>query len=207
MRLIANATGNPGLTTQLQRGPRRQARTTIATPEEIAALTAAASPWLRCAIQLAVHAGLRASDAMSAAPQNYNADTQTLSLTQQKTGTRLIVPVSPNLAQTLDHFQDTSEKSTPFVQLLAGRTLTVKGLSSAWDRLRTTTHTNRKLTFHDLRRTLAVSLYEVSKDLRVVEQMLGHQSLASTAQYLEHRDPEKLRAVLAQLWTPKGPVQ
>ncbi len=52
------------------------------------------------------------------------------------------------------------------------------------------------------RRTLAVSLYEVSKDLRVVEQMLGHQSLTSTVRYLEHRDPAKLKPYLDSIHKP-----
>jgi site-specific recombinase XerD len=54
---------------------------------------------------------------------------------------------------------------------------------------------------------LAVSLYEISKDLRVVEQMLGHGSLNSTIHYLEHRDPEKLKPYLDALFIPKGRLQ
>lgn len=44
----------------------------------------------------------------------------------------------------------------------------------------------RKLTFHDLRRTTAVHAYEVTRDLRVVQALLGHKELAHTLYYLDH---------------------
>jgi integrase len=80
-------------------------------------------------------------------------------------------------------------------------------LNKSWNRLKKTTGADRALNFHDLRRTTAVALYEVSKDLRVVEQMLGHQSLGSTVRYLEHRDPAKLRPYLDSIHKPTGRVQ
>lgn len=51
-----------------------------------------------------------------------------------------------------------------------------------------------------------MSLYDISKDLRIVEQMLGHTSLRSTIQYLEHRDPAKLRPYLDAIHRPKTEV-
>jgi integrase len=40
-------------------------------------------------------------------------------------------------------------------------------------------------TFHDLRRTMAEKAYAVTHDLRVVQSLLGHDALYSTAYYLQ----------------------
>ncbi len=77
------------------------------------------------------------------------------------------------------------------------------GIGRAWQKAKKKAHANPSLWMHDLRRTAAVALYEVSKDLRVVEQMLGHKSLSSTITYLEHRDPGKLRPYLEAIYKPK----
>ena len=73
-----------------------------------------------------------------------------------------------------------------------------------WAKLKKTARVNPELIIHDLRRSAAVALYEISKDLRMVEQLLGHENLSTTGRYLEHRDPGKLRPLLAQMWRPKG---
>ena len=42
----------------------------------------------------------------------------------------------------------------------------------------------RGITFHDLRRTTARAVYNVSRDLRVVQALLGHADLSSTLWYM-----------------------
>jgi len=44
----------------------------------------------------------------------------------------------------------------------------------------------RKLTFHDLRRTTAHRVYELTGDLRIVQALLSHTYLSSTFRYLGH---------------------
>ena len=143
---------------------------------------------------------------MKAAPIHYNSQARTITLTQQKTQQPVSVPVSEALAEMLDHMPP-GNAATPFHLLLRDKPITPGGLDRAWQRLKKKAGVNPNLWLHDLRRTIAVSIYEVSKDLRVVEQMLGHQSLQSTIRYLEHRDPAKLKPYLDSLFTPKGPVQ
>jgi integrase len=141
------------------------------------------------------------------APEHFNAELRTLTITQQKTGHVVSVPVTDALFHSLTNAPP-GNPQTPFLQLYKGKPVGKVMLWCAWDKLKTKTGTRPEVTFHDLRRTIAVGLYEVSKDLRVVEQMLGHQSLSSTIKYLEHRDSSKLRPYLQALFTPtKGPVQ
>jgi integrase len=46
--------------------------------------------------------------------------------------------------------------------------------------------TGKRITFHDLRRTAAVRMYEQPGDLRTVQALLGHRNLQSTLWYLDH---------------------
>ncbi len=205
-KLLANigaSIGRPDLPKQIPRTRKPSARKTIATPEEIAALCAAAPTWLRTIVLLAAHGGFRRGDCMRIAPLNYDAEKRIIAIEQEKTKQAVVVPVTDELARTLEA-APTHSPSTPFYELHRGRPISAEGLNTAWHRLKAKAKVNPDLWIHDLRRTVAVSLYEVSKDLRVVEQMLGHQSLSSTIRYIEHRDPAKLRPYLDSIYIPKG---
>ena len=186
--------------------PKPQPRTTIATPEELHRLLDTAPPWLKLFITIGATQGLRHGDILRLAPKHYDADRKILTITQQKTQSEVQLPVPPGLAATLEA-NTPPDPNTPYVFHVHCGPISQSGVIAAWQRAKRVAGVNVKLWIHDLRRTLAVSLYEVSKDLRIVEQALGHRSLATTTRYLEHRDPEKLRSLMNSLWTPKGPVQ
>jgi integrase len=205
LRHIEMITRTPGLRELVPRVRPGKPRRVIATPEEINRLTEHAPRWLHCAILLAAHAGLRRTDITRIAPEHYDPQKRTLTIEQQKTGHPVTLPVSDALAQMLDYLTN-PPPATPYLELFHERPTSPMNLTQAWIALRKKAAVNPNLTLHDLRRTLAVSLYEVSKDLRVVEQMLGHQSLRATIHYLEHRDPEKLKPYLQQIWTPATKV-
>ena len=199
-RQIGSLTARPLLHEAIPKIGGRRARQTIATPQDIAALVTAAPAWLRCAILLAAHAGFRRSDILRIAPRHFDAAHSTITIEQAKTGKEVTVPVTSELAAILGTLTD-DNPSTPILELLKGTHVTKQTLGHSWNRLKRKCGVSPDLWLHDLRRTLAVSLYEISKDLRVVEQMLGHQSLAATVQYLEHRDPTKLKPYLDSIHT------
>lgn len=58
-------------------------------------------------------------------------------------------------------------------------------LQGAFVRLRKSLGITRKLTPHDLRRTTARNVYDKTKDLRLVQALLGHSDLNSTLWYLQ----------------------
>lgn len=205
VRNIAAIGKRPDLLQAVPKAKKPGPRTVIAEPGEIEAMLRVAPPWLRVIILLASHAALRRGDCLRAAPIHYNAEARTLSLTQQKTGNPITVPVTETLAATLEGIPP-GDPTTPFYEALRGRKLSKVGISRAWQTAKKRAKVNPALTLHDLRRTAAVSLYEVSKDLRVVEQMLGHASLSSTIVYLEHRDPTKLKPYLDSIYKPKTQV-
>ena len=205
-RFIAATSALHEIATFVPKVPGYRPRTTTINPPDLAILLNAAPGWLRCAALLASHAGFRRSDVLRIAPIHYNAEAKTITITQSKTDHPVTAPVTETLAAVLDHAPEGLE-TTPYLELLAGRKVGKQKLWRAWTNLKKATNAGPGVTSHDLRRTLAVSLYEVSKDLRVVEQMLGHQSLKSTIAYLEHRDPKKLKPYLDAIYIPKGVVQ
>ena len=199
---ISQLAGRPEVARYVPRVPHETPRTTIAQPQEITRLLTAAPGWMRCFLHFAVSLGLRLSDALAVAPANWNQEAHTITLRQKKTDRLVELPATPEL-EALLAAAPPGPAATPYVELLRGKTVTPTVVQKQWRRLKHIAQVNPDLWIHDLRRTSAVSLYELSRDLRVVEQFLGHASLSSTAQYLEHRDPNKLRPLLAELWRPK----
>jgi integrase/recombinase XerD len=207
VRNIAAMANRPDLISQVPRAAAPLARRNVADPADLLKLKAAAPGWLRCAILLASHAAFRRSDVLRIAPEHYDAERKLITIAQKKTGQTVTVPVTDELDLNLQSAPHADNPATPFLELYAGKPVGAVMLNKSWNRLKKTTRSDKTLNFHDLRRTVAVSLYEVSKDLRVVEQMLGHQSLSSTIRYLEHRDPAKLRPYLDAIHKPTGRVQ
>lgn len=207
VRHIAAMSGRTDLPGQVPKVAGPLARRNIAEPLDLARLIEAAPGWLRCAILLAAHGGFRRGDVLRVAPIHLNAEARTIAIAQAKTGHTVTVPLSDALLAALTAAPG-AHPTTPFVESYRGQPVTKVMLWNAWKRLKKKVHADPQLTFHDLRRTLAVSLYEVSKDLRIVEQMLGHTALTATVRYLEHRDPQKLKPYVDAITKPfTGRVQ
>jgi integrase len=58
------------------------------------------------------------------------------------------------------------------------------------------------ISFHDLRRTLATNAYKLTKDIRLVQQLLGHRTLTATVAYLAPHDTSQLHPLLEDLKLP-----
>ena len=78
--------------------------------------------------------------------------------------------------------------SAAYLSALLGRWLTVAGVKERPGDGRSA---------HALRHTCASDVYKDSKDLRAVQEMLGHQNLNTTALYLRHTDLRRLRVAMA----------
>jgi integrase len=202
---IAELTGRGELAHAIRKARRPGARRTIAEPSEIAALIEHAEPWMKGIVLLATHGGLRRSDCLRLAPIHYNPEERTFTIDQKKTSTLVTNPVTDALAEWLEKANPATIR-TPYVDFYRGKPVNDTALRRAWRALKKRAGVNRDLWLHDLRRTAAVSLYELTKDLRAVENFLGHNSLAATCGYLEHRDAAKLKPYIEQMWRPKTEV-
>jgi len=91
------------------------------------------------------------------------------------------------------------EEDWTYIERWRGKKMSKTAVEHAWRKLKKAAHVREDLRVHDLRRTTAVSLYQLTKDLRAVSQLLGHASMSATCGYLAHQDPQTLRPLLAQL--------
>lgn len=205
VRSIERLTGRSDLLPAIPKANRSLARTTTATPDEVKTLIAAAQPWLRTIILAAAHAGLRRSDAMRLAPAHYDAEKKLITIEQRKTARKVSIPVSDELAAHLNRIEP-EHPLQPYCDAFRGKPVKHHTIAQQWQALKKKTGVNRELWIHDLRRTAAVTLYQLTKDLQAVATFLGHSSIMSTCSYLEQREPEKLKPYLDQMWKPKTEV-
>jgi integrase len=156
---------------------------------------ALASPHIRCLLMLCSDMAIRSGTARLLTPEHYDAGAKTLTFTT-KYQNRQVLPVPAELAKLLDQCV---KPGIPFVaQLPRGdsargryfkydRPLSNQQLDNDWKRLKARAGITRKLTLHDLRRTTAFKVYDATRDVRLVQAILGHSSLTSTCWYLDHR--------------------
>lgn len=189
---------NRELRRQLPKAPYPGPRTVIASDAEIEKLIATAKPWMRLWLTLTAGHGLRFHEAQRLRLADYNAQSNTFTHRTKGNQTNTL-PASDELKAFIDSLPKDTDRNTPLVDIAAGRHMTRANIYAKWERLKKHAGVNRFLRTHDLRRTLAVKVYELTHDLRAVQQTLGHTRLATTCLYLEHHDPEKIRPILNQL--------
>ncbi len=160
-------------------------------------LLAASPAWLRFAILLYADHGLRFASAAKAKLSDFNAETGILTV-ETKGGFRQLIP----LTGTLRHFvatlpRDAAQDQT-VIQLLAGKAFSPAAIRRQFQRSRKKAGIET-INPHDFRRTVATKAWKATHDIRIVQQILGHQSLHSTARYIVDEQPEELRGLLEQL--------
>ena len=175
-------------------------REVTATPEEVAALIRVARPWERLWLMFCIFLGVRRADAMQLSAQHWYSEASELRWTQQKTGEAQVLPVPPELAAYLNN-APTGPPEQPFLARYRTKKskLTPDVLHRSWHNMKRRAGITRDLYPHDLRRTAATALMEFTKDIRAVQQFLGHRALSSTAHYIARLAPEEMRAQLEAL--------
>lgn len=176
--------GAASISHRLLKTPAPRPRNVTASDHERFALLAAAPPHLRCWILLCSDLAIRSGTAAQISPANYDSHSHTLTFTTKK-GARQTLPVTAALATLLD--TPGLMPGVPYVAQL-GRQGKQRAnvLRASFRRLRESVGITRKLTCHDLRRTTATKVYDLTHDLRAVQALLGHADLSSTLWYLDH---------------------
>lgn len=167
-------------------------------------LAAASSPRDRAIIGLMLYCGLRAVEIARLDLANWDPASRTV-LVRGKFGHERMVPVPVGCVELIDKWlADRGDRPGPFVIGRSPRSPKDGRVTSGW----VSTHVSRLMmaagvhhlgdgrSGHALRHTALSDVYEASKDLRLVQRMAGHVSLASTEVYLRVGDLDRLRVAM-----------
>ena len=149
-------------------------------------LRAAPGPGLkyRAALSISYGAGLRASEVCNLKIGDIDSDRMLIHVEQGKGRKDRKVMLSPALLQLL---RDYWREARPAGWLFPGKPrinpLSPRQLNRAFNSAKHMAGISRPATLHTLRHSFATHLLEANTDVRVIQVLLGHAKLTSTAQY------------------------
>lgn len=154
--------------------------------------------WMRLFILLCADLALRFNEARTATLGDYDREKKTVTV-QTKGGNTLTLPVTDELRAIIESIPPSADPNKPMLELLAGKPIRKDAIRYEWRKAKTTANLADNLRPHDLRRTAATNLWGITHNLRLVQQLLGHQSLSTTARYIVDLAPDDLRPLLEQM--------
>jgi site-specific recombinase XerD len=170
---------------QFRREPRKLP--VVLSIEEVAALLAAApGPGLkyRAALSISYGGGLRASEVCTLKVSDIDSDRMLIHVDEGKGGKDRKVMLSPGL---LDLLRAYWREARPAGWLFPGQPainpLSSRQLNRAFKAAKSVAGVNRPATLHTLRHSFATHLLEANTDVRVIQVLLGHAKLTTTARY------------------------
>ncbi|HLZ13283.1 MAG TPA: tyrosine-type recombinase/integrase [Candidatus Acidoferrum sp.] len=176
------------------------------TDEQREKLLAASPAWLRFAIQLYADHGLRFTSALKVKPKDFNYETGIL-MVETKGGYQQAIPVTKTIRHYIETLPERASAEETIVEILAGKKITTDGVRKAFRRCRREAGIPEDVNPHNFRRAIATKAWKETKDIRVVQQILGHHSMHTTARYIVDEEPEKLRELLEELKPHSARVQ
>ena len=159
----------------------------VLNPDEVARLLDAA-PGLKykAAFSVAYGAGLRASEVVSLKLTDIDGARQVIRVEQGKGRRDRYAMLSDPL---LDLLRAWWREARPQGWLFPGRNpvnpLTTRQLRRAFDGARQAAQIDKKVSLHTLRHCFATHLLEQKVDIRVIQTLLGHRKLDTTARYAQ----------------------
>ena len=172
------------------------------TDDDEARILEVASPQLCLAFKVAIWTGQRQGDLLRLPWTAY--DGEKIRLKQQKTGTRVSIPVSQDLKAALDDAAK-AKKSTIILTNQDGHPWTESGFRASW-RKACAKAGIVGLTFHDIRGTAVTRLFAAECTEGEIAALTGH-SLKDVRSILDahyfHRDPALAESAIRKLETKK----
>ncbi len=130
-------------------------------------------------------AGLRISEAISLKPNDIDSQRMVIRVEQGKGQKDRYVMLSPKLLETLrSYFRALRPKVWLFEGDVSGQPINRSSVELACQKARRLSGIRKPITPHSLRHGFAVHLLESGTDVRTIQLLLGHRSLATTARYL-----------------------
>ena len=140
----------------------------------------------RAILMTAYAAGLRISEATRLKLTDIDSQRMMIRVDQGKGQKDRYVMLSPQLLEILRaYWQATRPKQWLFPGDILGRPITTGAVEQACQKARRVSGIKKPITPHSLRHGFATHLLEAGTDMRTIQLLMGHRSLATTARYLK----------------------
>jgi site-specific recombinase XerD len=140
----------------------------------------------RTILMTAYAAGLRISEVTRLKITDIDSQRMMIRVEQGKSRKDRYVMLSPQLLEILRaYWQATRPKQRLFPVDILGRPITRGAVADAWQKARRVSGIKKPITPHSLRHGFATHLLEAGTDVRKIQLLMGHRSLATTARYLK----------------------
>jgi site-specific recombinase XerD len=166
---------------------RRKTVPVILSPEEVAAfLEAVESRRDRVALTTAYATGLRASEVLALRIHDIDSSRMVILVANGKGGKQRYVMLSPTLLGILRAYWDIERPRLPwlFPGLGGEKPLDRCSLNAACTAAVEAAGLRKRATVHALRHAFATHLHEQGTDIRIIQALLGHNQLSTTARYV-----------------------
>jgi site-specific recombinase XerD len=130
-------------------------------------------------------AGLRISEAVRLKPTDIDSQRMVIRVEQGKGQKDRYVMLSPKLLETLrSYWRAVRPNAWLFEGKISGQPITKDAVELACQKARRLSGIRKPISPHSMRHAFAVHLLEAGTDVRTIQLLLGHRSLATTARYL-----------------------
>jgi site-specific recombinase XerD len=158
----------------------------VLSPEEVPQfLGCVGNTMHRAILSTCYAAGLRISEAVRLKPTDIDSQRMVIRVDQGKGQKDRYVMLSPKLLEILRSWWRVSKpRHCLFPSDIPGRHISKDAVEQACQKARRLSGIHKPITPHSLRHGFAVHLLESGTDVRTIQLLLGHRSLATTARYL-----------------------
>jgi integrase/recombinase XerD len=158
----------------------------VLSPEEVRHfLSCVASPKHRTILTTCYAAGLRVSEAARLKPADIDSQRMVIRVDQGKGQKDRYVMLSPKLLEILrEWWRMAKPKPWLFPGNIPGRPISKSAVELACQEAQRASRIPKPVSPHSLRHAFSVHLLEQGTDVRTIQLLLGHRSLATTARYL-----------------------
>jgi site-specific recombinase XerD len=158
----------------------------VLSPEEVLQfLGCVGSTKQRAILTTCYAAGLRISEAVHLKPTDVDSQRMVIRVEQGKGQKDRYVMLSPKLLETLrGYWRAVRPKGWLFDGDVSGQPITRSAVEVACQKARRLSGIRKPISPHSMRHAFAVHLLESGTDIRTIQLLLGHRSLATTARYL-----------------------
>ncbi len=172
--------------------------------EVVQCLDCVAAPKHRAILTTCYAAGLRISEAVRLTPPTIDSQRMVLRVEQGKGQKDRYVMLSPKLLQILrDWWRVSRSRPWLFPGDRPGEPITTRAVNRACRKAQRRCRIPKPITPHSLRHAFAVHLLKAGTDVRTIQLLLGHRSLATTARYLAIATTQVCATASPLDWLPR----